>query len=712
MSLNLSKHQKTLELDKILNLVAKMAQIDDSKERILSLTPSFDEFDVKKSLKETDQALKTIYRFSSPTISNLKNPGNSLKRAEIGSMLSPKELLSIAEVLRVIKLLCQWQNRINNDSSSIYDCSMLNEYFNMLHEQENAYNEIELCILSEDEISDKASTALADIRRKIKNAEQNAKSYLENMVHSQTKEKYLQEQIITMRDGRYVVPVKSEHKSMIKGLVHDTSSSGATVFIEPLAVVEANNKIKILLSEEKEEIERILYRLSALVGENSFEILNSYDAIIEIDVIYAKAKYALQTDSIMPEINTQGITILKKAKHPLIDKKNCVPINIEIGDKFDTLVVTGPNTGGKTVSLKTIGLCCLMTMCGLLIPCEKGSEICLYKKILVDIGDEQSIEQSLSTFSSHMKNIISILKEADSESLALIDELGSGTDPVEGAALAISIIESLRQKQCKILSTTHYAEIKVYALETKGVENACCEFDVDTLSPTYKLLIGVPGRSNAFAISQRLGLNENVVKMAKERISAENSRFEDVVSSLEQNRVELEKERENLLILKQKAENALKKAEEKLEKVTKDKELEIEKARHQAKKTVDKIVLEAESIIEELDNLRKQKDNPDFSQIQIKARQEMRNKLKTIENKMDPVKKVKNDYTLPRALKIGDDVLICDINSKGVVLENADSSGAVLIQAGIMKLKVKLDNLKLIEDNSIKNQIKSYTKTT
>ncbi|MEG0664227.1 MAG: endonuclease MutS2, partial [Clostridia bacterium] len=393
-----------------------------------------------------------------------------------------------------------------------------------------------------------------------------------------------------------------------------------------------------LLSEEKEEIERILYRLSALVGENSFEILNSYDAIIEIDVIYAKAKYALQTDSIMPEINTQGITILKKAKHPLIDKKNCVPINIEIGDKFDTLVVTGPNTGGKTVSLKTIGLCCLMTMCGLLIPCEKGSEICLYKKILVDIGDEQSIEQSLSTFSSHMKNIISILKEADSESLALIDELGSGTDPVEGAALAISIIESLRQKQCKILSTTHYAEIKVYALETKGVENACCEFDVDTLSPTYKLLIGVPGRSNAFAISQRLGLNENVVKMAKERISAENSRFEDVVSSLEQNRVELEKERENLLILKQKAENALKKAEEKLEKVTKDKELEIEKARHQAKKTVDKIVLEAESIIEELDNLRKQKDNPDFSQIQIKARQEMRNKLKTIENKMDPVK--------------------------------------------------------------------------
>ena len=550
-------------------------------------------------------------------------------------------------------------------------------------------------IISEDEISDKASSTLADIRRKIRTASSKAREVLDKIIHSTQYLKYLQDAIVTQRDGRYVVPVRSECRGNVPGLVHDTSASGATVFIEPMGVVQANNDIKLLRSKEDDEIERILFELSANAGDFADAIIASYKNLAILNFVFAKANLAYNMRASMPIMNDRGIVDLKQARHPIIDKDKVVPVDIVLGKNFDTLVITGPNTGGKTVTLKTLGLLTLMAMCGLLVPCADNSELSVFRRVLVDIGDEQSIEQSLSTFSAHMTNIIQIIKIANAGSLVLIDELGAGTDPVEGAALAISILEKLRDKHAKIASTTHYAELKEYALRTEGVENACCEFDVTTLRPTYRLLIGVPGKSNAFAITKRLGMDDEIVERAKELVSSESRQFEDVVGTLEKRRQSLEKQIENANRLTAKANTEKQKAENEIRRAKENAEREIERAKQEAQRIISRTRAQADALVEELDKARKAKE------MSAEARAKLKKNLNTMENNADPVMKKQSDgekYKLPRPLKVGDSVLIFDIDKNATVLAPPTKDGMVLVQAGIIKTRVKIDNLRLIKE--------------
>ena len=518
---------------------------------------------------------------------------------------------------------------------------------------------------------------------------------LDKIIHSTQYLKYLQDAIVTQRDGRYVVPVRSECRGNVPGLVHDTSASGATVFIEPMGVVQANNDIKLLRSKEDDEIERILFELSANAGDFADAIIASYKNLAILNFVFAKANLAYNMRASMPIMNDRGIVDLKQARHPIIDKDKVVPVDIVLGKNFDTLVITGPNTGGKTVTLKTLGLLTLMAMCGLLVPCADNSELSVFRRVLVDIGDEQSIEQSLSTFSAHMTNIIQIIKIANAGSLVLIDELGAGTDPVEGAALAISILEKLRDKHAKIASTTHYAELKEYALRTEGVENACCEFDVTTLRPTYRLLIGVPGKSNAFAITKRLGMDDEIVERAKELVSSESRQFEDVVGTLEKRRQSLEKQIENANRLTAKANTEKQKAENEIRRAKENAEREIERAKQEAQRIISRTRAQADALVEELDKARKAKD------ISAEARAKLKKNLNTMENNADPVMKKQSDgekYKLPRPLKVGDSVLIFDIDKNATVLAPPTKDGMVLVQAGIIKTRVKIDNLRLIKE--------------
>lgn len=527
------------------------------------------------------------------------------------------------------------------------------------------------------------------------------------MIRSPSYQKYLQDPIVTIRGGRFVVPVKAECRGEVPGLVHDTSSSGATVFVEPMGVVEANNDIKVLKSKEEAEIERILMELSVEAGSFADSIVQGYQAAVELNVLFAKARLAYQMKATVPIMNDTGEIELKKARHPLIDPKKVVPTNIELGIHFDTLVVTGPNTGGKTVSLKTVGLLTLMAMCGLMIPAADNSRLSIFQQVLADIGDEQSIEQSLSTFSAHMMNIIHILEQAGEHSLILLDELGAGTDPVEGAALAMSILEALRKKGARIAATTHYAELKAYALQTPGVENGCCEFDVATLRPTYRLLIGVPGRSNAFAISERLGMPPQIVQRAKELVSAENTRFEDVVQNLEQSRQGLESERQEAMRLSAEAQKAKREAQEKKEQIERQCEAELERARIEARNLVARTRAQTDALLNELDDLRRQKKKAD---VQTKAR--LKAGLRAMENDADPVKEREREaYVLPRKLKVGDEVLIVDLDKSATVLEEEDTSGNVLVQAGIIKTRVPVENLRLLEKKQAKKQVGSTTRT-
>ena len=550
------------------------------------------------------------------------------------------ELLKVAEVLRVMRGLTQWRKRSEGLETSIdwrFEALTPNKYLE---------EKIASSILSEEEMADGASQALGDIRRKINAASLRVREKLDHMIHSPAYQKYLQEPIVTLRGGRFVVPVKAECRGEVPGLVHDTSGSGATVFVEPMAVVEANNDIKVLKSKEEAEIERILYELSQEAGGFADSIIEGYNAAIELDILFAKAKLAYRMKATLPEVNDQGKIYLKKARHPLIDPKAVVATDIELGLQFDTLVITGPNTGGKTVSLKTIGLLTLMAMCGLLLPASDGSMVSVFSQVLADIGDEQSIEQSLSTFSAHMTNMIHILSSVEREgiSLVLIDELGAGTDPVEGAALAMAILETLRASQVRIAATTHYAELKAYALQTAGVENGCCEFDVATLRPTYRLLIGVPGRSNAFAISERLGMDQHIVARARELVSAENSRFEDVVRNLEESRQSLEQERKEAQELSAQAQQYRQEAEQRAEKLRRDSEAELEKARVEARNLVARARAQAQALMDELDDLRKKN-----REIDAQAKARLKAGIREMENTADPVKeKQGEDYRLPR----------------------------------------------------------------
>lgn len=695
----MDRHYKALELDKILKLLADKTSCEESREKALCIEPEFKLEKAERNLKMTDDAYVLTGKFGAPSFGNLKNISNELRRGEAGGLLNIKELLKIAEVLRIIRGVKSWQAKCENTSTT------LDMLFQGLVVNKFLEDKIRSCIISDEEIADNASPALADIRRKIKAATSKARQVLEKIVHSSTYQKYLQDTIITQRDGRYVVPVKAECRGNIPGLVHDTSSSGQTLFIEPMGVVQANNDIKVLISKEEAEIERILFELSALAGSYADVIIGSYECLVELNLIFAKADLAYSMKATVPKLNDKGVIELKQARHPLIPKDKVVPIDVNLGKEFDTLVITGPNTGGKTVTLKTIGLLTLMAMCGLMIPAGDNCEISVFRRVLVDIGDEQSIEQSLSTFSAHMTNIIEILKKANSSSLALIDELGAGTDPVEGAALAIAILEKLRTRGAKIASTTHYAELKEFALKTNGIENGSCEFDIKTLRPTYRLLIGVPGKSNAFAISRRLGMDENVVIRAQELVSSDSRQFEDVVTKLESRRQSLEKQLENAQRLTQKANTEKQKAENELIKAKQNAKNEIERAHAEAEKIVSRTKAQAYALMDEMEKAKKAKDNSN-----VRAR--LRREINKMEDSSNPVetKAEETDYKLPRPLKIGDDVLIYDIDKDAVVLELPDKDDMVMVQAGIIKTRVKLSNLRLKKSETKKTNKKSRTR--
>lgn len=700
MQEDMQKHARALELDKILKLLAEQTSCEDSAQAALALVPSPQ--DAERLLQETDDAFVLMARFGSPSFGGLANVTNSLRRAQAGGMLTMAELLKIAVVLRTLRGISEWREKSAGVKSS------LDDRFSMLMPNQYLENRIADAILSEEEMADSASPALSNIRRKIRQASTRARESLDRMVRSQTYQKYLQEPIVTIREGRFVVPVKAECRGEIPGLVHDTSASGSTVFVEPMGAVEANNQVKVLLSEEKKEMERILAELSAEAGNFADTIVRGYETAVQLNVIFAKASLAYKMKATRPKLNDKGRIVLHKARHPLIDPEKVVPTDIELGMRFDTLVVTGPNTGGKTVSLKTVGLLTLMAMCGLMIPAADESEISVFRQVLADIGDEQSIEQSLSTFSAHMKNIIEIMGSADGNSLILLDELGAGTDPVEGAALAESILEALRRKGAKIAATTHYAELKAYALQTAGVENACCEFDVATLRPTYRLLIGMPGRSNAFAISLRLGMNETVVERAKELVSGENKRFEDVVQSLELSRQQMESERDAARQAREDSERARREAEDARNRVQTEADRELEKAREKASQLVDRTRAQIDALLNEMDEIKKQKDKT----LSAEQKARLNSGIRSLEDTADPVsQKGGSGYRLPRPLKVGDTVLIFDIDKKGTVLRLPEgNSQEVLVQAGIVQTRVPLPNLRLVKEKPQRAAFRAVTK--
>lgn len=682
----------TLELDKVLAKLADQANCDDSKRMALSLTPSDDFSTVQLLMKKTSDAYMLSARYTSPSLHKLKNCEMALRKAEKGSNLSLRELMDVSSVLHNIRSVKDWRKRCEGESTS------LDPLFEVLTPNRELENTIDNAVLSEEELADSASAELASLRRKINQAKLRVRERLDQLIKSPTQSKYLQEALVTQRDGRFVVPVKSEYRSEIKGLVHDTSSSGATLFIEPMAVVEANNEIRVLQAKEKQEVDRIIMELSVKVGEFAESIIYSYRSLVEIDLYFAKASLAYKMKATVPNILQTGEIDLKRARHPLIDPEKVVPIDVNLGKDFNTLVITGPNTGGKTVTLKTLGLLTLMAMCGLMLPVAENSSISVYKKVLVDIGDEQSIEQSLSTFSAHMTNIVSIIEEADSDSLVLIDELGSGTDPVEGAALAISIMERLAMYGAKVGATTHYAEIKEYALQTPGVCNASCEFDVETLKPTYRLLIGIPGKSNAFAISQRLGLPEEIIEAAKRNISAEKTRFEDVLSQLDQTRQELEKEKEEVDRLRAEQLEFKRNLEQFKQKTYKQMDRELQNAQEKANRIVSSVKAESEKLLQELDDIRRQKESEEFSKLVQGAKSSYRSNINRLEDTANPViGRVKEEYTPPRPFKKGDLVLITQLNEEGVLLSDPDNAGNVQVQAGIIKTKVPVSDLRLVD---------------
>ena len=693
------KYMRSIELDKILRMVAQRASCEDSRNLAEAMIPAAELDRAQQLLTETDDAYILMARFGSPSYSGLVNIVNPVRRAEAGGVLNLTELLRVRSVLLVLKNVAKWRSKSEGMKTS------LDPRFDQLYPNQYLETRIGLTVLSEEEVADTASPELQAIRKRIQRAEAKVREHLDVLIHSTTKQKFLQEQIVTMRSGRYVVPVKAEYRSEIPGLVHDTSSSGATIFVEPMSVVEANNEIRVLQAEEKEEIERILTALSAEVGSFANELCTGYQMAVELDLIFAKASLAYDMKATLPKLNDNGRVELRQARHPLIDRKRVVPTDISLGMEFDTLIITGPNTGGKTVALKTLGLLCAMAMCGLMLPVAEESQVSVFRQILVDIGDEQSIEQSLSTFSAHMTNQISILNSADSHSLVLMDEVGAGTDPVEGAALGIAIIEELRRKGAKIGVTTHYAELKEYALQTDGVENGCCEFDVASLRPTYRLLIGVPGRSNAFAISLRLGIDPQIIERAKELVSAEDARFETVVERLEEGRQAIENERKEAENLRLKATRLLEEAKAEKAKAAEYAAKELEVAQRQASNLVSRTRAQIEALMEEVEKAKKEQHLSAVQKMQINS------SLRHLEQTADPVRKRQKDrYVLPRPLKVGDTVLIFDIDKKGIVTELSADGEQVTVQAGIIKTRVPISNLRLLEETQVQVPKRSVTK--
>ena len=698
--MKINKHYDALELGAVLEMLKNEASSDDAKEAAGSLKPTNILSEAQLLLSQTEDAFSLIARFGGPSFSGLKNVNNAVSRAAAGGDLNTAELLRIGGTLRAVRSLYEWYGHCSGVSTSLdffFDSITVNKYL-----EERIFS----VIVSEEEIADRASDELYEIRRKIRSKSNSVREKLDSILHSQHYQKFLQEPIVTQRSGRYVVPVKAEHRADVPGLVHDMSSSGATVFIEPVSVVDANNEIKILESREREEIKRILSELSREAGNFSESIKNSYESAVNIDLIFAKARLAYKMKASMPELNNNGQILLKKARHPLLDPKKVVPVDISLGIDFDTLVITGPNTGGKTVSIKTIGLLSLMAMCGMLIPAADQSKIAVFDNILVDVGDEQSIQQNLSTFSAHMVNIIDIMKKAGENSLVLIDELGAGTDPVEGAALAVAIIEELRSKGAKIAATTHYAELKSYALETPGVINGSCEFDVETLRPTYRLLIGVPGRSNAFAISERLGMSKSVIEEAKRLVNNESRSFEAVLEKLEKTRRELEMEKEKAQRETDSADKMRRKAQSEKDKAAQLRDNEIEKAKREAEKIIASAKRQSADFLMRLEQLKKEADSNNASEIAKKTRREIKNRLGEMEETVNPRRLADEwdeDYKLPRPVVPGDAVVIRSIG-EGEVLEVNKNN--VLVKSGMLKTRVKMSDLRLIKKKEPPKQSK------
>ncbi len=694
-----------LELEKILHMLAEKTASADAAQAALGLCPSPYLGEAERLLQETDDALRLTASYGSPSFGHPKNIKNALRRADAGAVLSLRELLDIAYFLRTVRALCEWKARCENVST------VLDDRFDALSPNRFLEERISLTVTTDEEIADSASAELASIRRKMRAASQRVRDQLDKMVRSPAYQKLLQDPIVTIRGGRFVVPVKAEHRSEVPGLVHDTSASGATVFVEPMGAVEANNELKVLLSKEEAEIERILTVLCADVGGFADALCGQYDVMVELDLIFAKASLGYDMKAMKPTLSDDGVIVLKAARHPLIAKDKVVPIDVSLGETFDTLVITGPNTGGKTVTLKTIGLLTQMVGCGLLPPCADGSHLSVFDHVLVDIGDEQSIEQNLSTFSAHMTNVARILGTADERSLVLLDELGSGTDPVEGAALATAILEQLRAQGARIAATTHYAELKAYAIHTDGVENGSCEFDVASLRPTYRLIVGTIGRSNAFAISRRLGISEMLIDRAKALVSGEDRHLEDVVVRLEERRRRLEEELKTAKEARQRAETEGMHTREQLARARMEQDKLLEDAKREADRITQKARLEAERLLDELEAMRKQ-SRQGAKEAQT-AKTDLRRKLKDLDETLDPVKQAPSNsgYVLPRPLKVGDDVLIFDIDKKATVLSLPDANGQVEVQAGIIRTRVKLDNLRLIEKTSAakKGQVQRQT---
>ena len=684
MSELFEKSMATLELPQVLALLADCAATLEGKERCLALRPLTDLDDVARAQEETSAAVKMLILRGSPGFSGVKPVSASLQRADMGGSLSTRELLDIASVLR-----CARGARDYGDSE---EKTVISHLFRSLTPNRFLEDSITNSILSEEEIADSASSELASIRRHMRSTETRVRDILQRLISS-NQSKYLQESIITIRSDRYVVPVKAEHKNAIPGLVHDVSSSGSTFFIEPMGVVKANNELRELAAREKKEIERILAELSAQCAAHKEDIGEDYTLLILLDTIFARGQLSLKMEASQPGLSERYLR-LRGARHPLLDKKKAVANDLELGDRFDTLVITGPNTGGKTVTLKTLGLITLMAQCGLHIPAKSDSTVRVFRRVLSDIGDEQSIAQSLSTFSSHMTNIVGIRKEADGQTLILFDELGAGTDPVEGAALAAAVIESARELGALVAATTHYAELKVYAMTTPGVENASCEFNVDTLAPTYRLVMGIPGKSNAFAISRRLGLPEEIIDRAAARLDAENVRFEDVLTKLDQQRQEMEKDRAEARRLKLEMEQSAGKAREYRKRLEEERSKVVEKAQAEARAIIQEARDASDLALSELKELKKRQDL-DWQQVND-GRAEARRLLNEAERSIGGAAQEPEAPPPTRPARAGDTVELVSMGTRASVL-SVNKDGTLQLQAGILKITAKQDEVRVVE---------------
>ena len=683
----------TLEFDKILKRLSEYACCKEAKENCLALAPVSDMAELARLQETTKDALSRLYKKSEIGFSGVRNVNASLKHLEIGGTLNAAELLDVWFLLEAAKRVRTYSRPERGEEKT----DSLTPLFSQIEPLKPLHDEITRCIISADEIADDASPALYKLRKSIRGMNNRIHTQLTNMMNNTTTRSCLQDAVVTMRDGRYCLPVRADAKAGVPGMVHDQSSSGSTLFIEPMAVVNLNNELRELFLKEQEEINVILAELSNRVAENESAIRQDYTVLAELDFIFAKARFALSYNGTAPLFNENGNINIKKGRHPLLDAKKVVPIDVRLGEEYQQLIVTGPNTGGKTVSLKTVGLLTLMGQSGLHIPANDRSELAVFHEIFADIGDEQSIEQSLSTFSSHMTNIVGILEKADDRSLCLFDELCAGTDPTEGAALAISILHKLHQYGSVTMATTHYSELKVYALSTEGVENASCEFDVDTLSPTYRLLIGIPGKSNAFAISSKLGLADNIIEDARNRLSEKDINFEDMIASLEESRLTIEKEQLEIKRYKEEAESLKQKRASKNERLDASRDEILRKANEEAVR----ILKEAKDLADEtIRNFNKYGQGQADAATMEKARSRVRDKMSESEKKLSLRKKETKNNKIPKNLRVGDSVKVLSMNLKGTVHTLPNAKGDLFVQMGILRSQVNIRDLELIQEDT------------